>query len=134
MIYDKHFREGCVPEQLDLSGEWIVRGLIGRLPPLRVLLQKKVFRSRSASEIRGHNQFLGFLSVAPFYVERGPSEIEPELEVIKIVYDVPGNPGIVRRLTDEIRQLDDGNYLGRGIYNFPGVGARNTFWFTVERP
>lgn len=133
MIYDKHFREGTVPESLDLSGEWVVRGLIGRLPPLRVLMQKKVFRD-SAKGLRGHNQFLGFLSVAPFYVERGPSVIEPALEVIKIIYDVPGNPGLVRRLTDEIRRLDDGNYLGRGIYDFPATGPRNTFWFTVERP
>ncbi len=82
--------------------------------------------------ITGYNEFLGFIKVARFRVEKGPSLADPNLEVIRIIYDHPSNPAVVRRLVDEVRQIGPDEYLGQGMYQLLGRSFW-VFWFTVKK-
>jgi len=127
--YKERFRRGWVPDRLDLDGKYAVHMVGPFLPRLRFFRQCKVFE-RAGERITGVNEFLGRLRVARFRVERGPSLSDPALEVIRIVYDDPGNPWIVRPLVDEVRQVAADTYLGQGMYRVLGR-PRWAFWFLV---
>jgi hypothetical protein len=43
-----------------------------------------------------------------------PGKDDPDIQVLKIDYDIPGNPSAsIRRVLDELVQLQDGYYLGK---------------------
>lgn len=49
-----------------------------------------------------------------FRTYTAPGKSDPDRQVLKIDYDLPGNPRLnVRRVLDELVQLDDGLYLGK---------------------
>jgi hypothetical protein len=131
MSYRERFRSGWVPETLDLGGRYAVALVGPLLPELRFFKQCKCFEKVN-DRITGYNEFLGFIKVARFRVEKGGSLADPSLEVIRIVYDHPSNPAIVRRLVDEIRQVGPGEYLGQGMYRILGK-PRWAFWFSVRK-
>ena len=67
----------------------------------------------------------------PFRVSYGPSIADEEHIVLRIAYDVAANPPFIRRIRDELVDVGDGQYLGRGYYRlwgrwFPWV------WFTLR--
>lgn len=115
----------------DLAGEYAVRLVAGFLPvPVRFFGHKKVFE-RTALGITGYNAFLGGLvKTGRFRVERGAAE--DGADVTRIIYDTPENPFFMRPLTDEVREVVPGNFLGRGMMRIAGK-TRNVFWFTVTR-
>lgn len=51
---------------------------------------------------------------------------------VAIDYDVPDNPSFVRATYDELRLLDDGLYLGRGMRKRPGRAPRLLIWFALD--
>ncbi len=128
----EQFLSGKVPDNLDLMGEWAVHLVAEYLPPIRFFMHKKVVQRETGGGLAGHNQFLGAIKAGHFKVDRGPSSGNPELEVVRISYDMPKNPGLFRPLTDEVRMIAEDKYLGQGMYKFPG-GPRNVFWFTMTR-
>ena len=128
--YKKRFREGWVPETLELDGKYAVYMVGPMLPKLRFFRQCKVFM-QGAERIDGVNEFFGLLRFAKFRVEKGESLSDPTLDVIRIVYDNPTNPFFVRPLVDEIRQIGDDEFLGQGMYQVLGK-ARWAFWFLVK--
>jgi hypothetical protein len=129
--YGKKFRDGWVPEPLDLDGKYRVYLVAPLLPRMRVLLQRKVFENLQGG-ITGINEFLHFIHVAKFRVEKGKSLSDADLDVIRIVYDDPSNPFFVRPLVDEIRQIGPEEFLGQGMFTVFGrvVWA---FWFLVRK-
>lgn len=129
--YKEKFRRGWVPERLDLDGKYAVYMVGPFLPRIRFFRQCKVFQARQ-EDISGVNEFLGVLRFAKFRVEKGKSLSDPDLEVIRIAYDDPSNPFIVRPLVDEIRQVDRDEFLGQGMYQISGK-AFWAFWFLVKR-
>jgi len=129
--YGEMFRRGWVPETLDLDGKYSVYLVGPFLPRLRFLRQCKVFE-KTGGGIRGANEFLGLIRVAKFRVEKGKSLADPGLDVIRIVYDDPANPLLVRPLVDEIRQVGRDEFLGQGMYRVLGK-AFWAFWFLVTR-
>jgi len=129
--YGKKFRDGWVPETLELEGKYRVYMVAPLLPRMRFFLQKKVFE-RLAGRIGGCNEFLHFLRVAKFRVEKGRSLSDPGLEVIRIVYDDPSNPFFVRPLVDEVRQIGPDTYLGQGMFTALGRSFW-AFWFLVQK-
>lgn len=139
MNHLEQFLAGWVPESVNLEGDWAVHGLMPWLPPLRLLSHTKQFRAddRGADGVQvGNNQFLGKLRTGFFRAERGKSALDPELDVIRINYDVPKNPFVMRGLTDEVRFVEENKLLGRGVYQLPGphsLAPRSIFWFTVTR-
>jgi hypothetical protein len=129
--YQQRFRAGWVPENLALEGKFPVYMVAPFLPKVRFFRQNKVFDKKGAS-ISGVNEFLGLLRVAKFRVEKGKSLSDPDLDVIRIVYDDPTNPAIVRPLVDEVRQVGKDEYLGQGMYQVFGKAVW-AFWFLVKR-
>lgn len=49
-----------------------------------------------------------------FHTYIAPGKADPDREVLKIDYDILGNPGAsIRRVLDELVQVDEGYYLGK---------------------
>jgi len=129
--YKERFRTGWVPEKLDLEGKYRVYMVAPFFPKIRFFRQNKVFEKKGES-ISGANEFLGLLRVAKFRVETGKSLSDPDLDVVRIVYDDPANPAIVRPLVDEVRQVGKDEFLGQGMYQVLGKAVW-AFWFLVKR-
>lgn len=134
MGYYDRFVDGWVPEELDLSGDWVVKGLLGPLP-VRFLGHLKQFRDTGGGVFEGSNCFLGRIKTGHYRASIGSSRLDPSLEVININYDHPDNPWIMRGLVDEVRFVSDDVLLGRGVYSPHGskMKPRNIFWFSVTR-
>lgn len=133
MSYREQFLAGSVPATLDLSGDWVVKGLLGPVP-VRFLGHTKQFRPHGDGVFEGNNRFLGRLRTGYYHASIGPSQLDPELQVININYDRPENPSIMRGLTDEVRFIDEHSLLGRGVYKASANSKpRVIFWFTVSR-
>jgi hypothetical protein len=74
------------------------------------------------------------LQAFPFINRVAPGELDPEVHVYKIDYDFEPNPGfIIRRILDELVEIDDGTYLGKILFRTSSrwhpIGV-----FSLERP
>lgn len=49
-----------------------------------------------------------------------------------IDYDVPESPALARPIYDELRAIDDGLFLGRGMRRVPGGKPRLLVWFALD--
>ncbi len=49
----------------------------------------------------------------PFKTDQAKGLRDPKVDVLRIDYDLPGNPFWLRRITDEIVQVEKGKYLGK---------------------
>lgn len=57
------------------------------------------------------------LEVFPFRTHIAPGAVDPGLSVLKIDYDSDANPAfMIRRILDELVQIDDGLYLGKILF------------------
>lgn len=72
------------------------------------------------------------LEAFPFRLSPAPSMREPGLQVLRFDYDLPENPPLIRRIVDELVEVDDGTYLGRAYVH---VGRRPVCvaYFSLER-
>jgi len=57
----------------------------------------------------GPQNYRGFA----FRTYLGPGREDPDRNVMKIDYDLAENPGLIRRVLDELVQIGDGAYLGK---------------------
>src|SRR5207248_10983359 len=74
------------------------------------------------------------LAVFPFRNRVAPGEVDPDVEVYKIDYDFETNPGfIIRRILDELVEVDDGMYLGKILFR-TSRGFHPIGFFTLQRP
>jgi len=64
----------------------------------------------------------------------GPSVTHPSVDVLRIDYrDLPENPGWpIRRILDELVEVEDGVFLGQALIHWRG-GLRRAAWFSLER-
>ena len=60
-----------------------------------------------------------------------PGRLDPGVEVLRIDYDLPENPPLLRRIVDELVAVQPGVYLGQAILR-RGAGGRRLAWFTLE--
>ncbi len=132
MSLKEDFAHAIAKDPETIEGDYAVHLVADFLPqPIRFLGHTKVFRRDADGTIRGYNAFLGkLIKAGHFHVERGRSA--DGAEVTKIIYDDRRNPAPMRPLTDEVREMSPGSFLGRGMYKF-GQAARNVFWFTVTK-
>jgi hypothetical protein len=57
----------------------------------------------------------------PFKTRIAPGEVDPEVQVLKIDYNSDPNPNlIIRRILDELVQVDDKLYLGKILFRRQG--------------
>jgi hypothetical protein len=50
---------------------------------------------------------------------------------VALDYDLPDNPGVIRSIHDEIREIDAGLYLGPAMWKTP-AGPRLVLWFALD--
>ena len=96
--------------------------------------QGKSFSSvAGASEGRGTNRVLypTRRGLFPFRTYAANSVVDRR-PCFVIDYDVAPNPARVRTIYDEVRQVDDGLYLGRGMRRRPGGEAKLVLWFGLD--
>lgn len=67
-----------------------------------------------------------------FRTRIAPGEVDPDVDVLKIDYDFEANPSLViRRILDELVQVEDGFYLGKGLLRRQGAWA-TIGYFSLE--
>jgi hypothetical protein len=93
----------------------------------------KSFSAKSDHEGRGVNRWrLPMRGDAfTFRTELTASRVDGR-PCIAIDYDVPGNPGVVRRTYDELRAVGPSLYLGRGMVRAGKATPSLVLWFLVD--
>jgi hypothetical protein len=132
MDHELVFKHAKVPDPDDLQGYYAVKLVTSWTPDIRFFGQKKYFPQNVAREGGGYNYLFDRIRLGNFRIEVGPSAFGDGLQVMKIIYDHPSNPGILSRLTDEVRQVGTGYYFCRGIYDFFGR-PKNVMYFTLTK-
>jgi len=69
-----------------------------------------------------------WIEAFPFRNAIGPGELDLDLEVLKIDYDFAANPGLIRRILDELVQVAPGLYLGAILFRLGGRYHRIGFF------
>jgi hypothetical protein len=146
---DALYRAAAVPATMRaVDGPLVGRMLaVRRLPgalagPLRrwaaapsFVWEGKTFQAASDTHGGGHNRVhvpgvLGRQGLFPFATSFGPSAIDGAPTLI-LDYDLPANPGFIRRIHDEIREVSPGVFLGPAMWK----GARDkvlVLWFALD--
>jgi len=157
------FREGtlpAVPLNGPTRGEMLTVDMAPGVTPLvEGLLRRRMpwsGKTFDAANAKGTNLFYpGFVPVArvcfPFYRDYrresadrvsgfpfrtyvGPGLKDPDRQVLKIDYDMPVNPRFsIRRILDELVQVDDNYYLGKAYFKLPNDAWHLVFYFSLQR-
>jgi hypothetical protein len=120
-----------------------VRGLPSALvAPLRrwaaspaFVWEGKTFQASSETRGVGHNRVaipraLGRQNLFPFETAFGPSAIDGQPTLI-LDYDLAANPGYIRKIHDEIREVSPGLFLGPAMWK--GARAKAlVLWFALD--
>lgn len=69
----------------------------------------------------------------PFRTYAGDGLQDPDRRVLKIDYDGPENPPAMRRILDELVQLDDNYYLGKAHFRLSPTKWHLLFFFALQR-
>jgi hypothetical protein len=92
----------------------------------------KSFRAVSTSEGRGINRVHlgGRHALFPFLTRFGPSVVDGAPCVV-LDYDQPDNPGLIRQIHDEVRQVQPGLFLGPAMWK-RAEGPAHVLWFALD--
>jgi len=120
-----------------------VRGLPGAVAgPLRrfaasrsFVWEGKTFQASSDTRGVGHNRVvvprvLGRQSLFPFETRFGASAIDGKPTLI-LDYDLDVNPGYIRHIHDEIREVAPGLFLGPAMWK-TATGKALVMWFALD--
>ncbi len=129
------FSRGSTPDPGEMRGYFEVRLVMPLLPPIRFFGHLKFFPADVENPqpgSGGFNEFLSRIRIGCFRIASGESVLGDGQRVLQIIYNRPGNPFWVRPLTDELKKISEGIFLGRGILRLFGFSF-NSFYFTVEK-
>jgi hypothetical protein len=126
------FAAGTAPDPAELRGYFKIKLVTGILPDIRFFRHMKFFPMGVETKGRGFNEFLGFIRIGNFIIEKADSILGDNQKVLRIIYNRKGNPFWLKPLNDEIKKISDGYYLGRGVFLIMGK-AFNSFYFSVEK-
>ncbi len=137
---DALFREGETPDPEGLEGVSEGRVLAGRgvlrAEPVRELVNNPLlpWKGKHVEGRHGSNRFeVGPLERKGFefdmYVTR--SLVDEDDEVLIFDYDTPENPPGIRRIRDDLKEVDDGLFLGTSNVRV-GDGYRFLIYFALE--
>lgn len=120
-----------------------VRGVPGPIAqPLRrwaasrsFVWEGKTFQASSDTRGNGHNRVFipgvfGHQNLFPFATSFGPSAIDGKPTLI-LDYDLDVNPGYIRRIHDEIREVAEGLFLGPAMWK-SGTDKTLVLWFALD--
>jgi hypothetical protein len=68
----------------------------------------------------------------PFRLHVAAGAVDPTVDVLKIDYDIAANQPWLRRVLDELVEIDDGCFLGKVLYRW-GSSHRPVGFFVLER-
>lgn len=128
----QQFIDAKIPDIQDFSGSYHVKLISHFLPPIQFFGHKKCFQDNLSKERVGYNLFINWMRIGNYKLEIGTTTFGDDLDVLKIIYDHPGNLFFLRPLIDELREVEPSNYLGRGIYSIRRHQF-NIFYFTLTR-
>lgn len=149
---DALYRAGTVPSSLRavdgaLEGRMLAVRRLDR-GPLAAALRRfaasrsfvwagKTFSAAGAQAGRGINRvvlpsLLGRQDLFPFVTSIGPSVLDGR-DTIVLDYDQPENPGYIRRIRDELRQVAPGLFLGPAMWQSASA-ATTLLWFALAVP
>jgi hypothetical protein len=99
------------------------------------LWEGKTFQAASDGRGSGHNRvyggaLLGHQNLFPFNTSFGPSAIDGKPALI-LDYDLEVNPGYIRRIHDEIREVAPGLFFGPAMLK-RGGGMTLALWFALD--
>ncbi|MBW3594227.1 MAG: hypothetical protein KY391_01510 [Actinobacteria bacterium] len=154
------FRTGRTPDPLPngmFRGHLVTASISGLLDPFALRIARMwmpwLGKSFDANEMRGVNvlkpaargamrilwpnyaperELADRIEAFPFRTRVAPGELDPGVDVLKIDYDFDANPHLVRRILDELVQIDDGLYLGKILFRRQGSWSAIGY-FTLER-
>ena len=130
---DELFLLATTPTIRELDGSTDGVALAGKIPADRLPWNPwkgKVFEPLSDHEGRGKNRVEStFIELFKFQLFEFRTRVVPPLmgddDVVMLDYDLDGNPGLIRRIRDDLKKLKDGLFLGSanlrqddGSYNF----------------
>jgi hypothetical protein len=75
----------------------------------------------------------GLMAAFPFRTFHGQGLKDPDRQVLKIDYDTPANPVLMRRILDELVQVDDNYYLGKCHLKISPTRWHLLFYFALQR-
>lgn len=120
-----------------------VRGVPGPIAqPLRrwaasrsFVWEGKTFQASSETRGNGHNRVFipgvfGHQNLFPFATSFGASAIDGKPTLI-LDYDLDVNPGYIRRIHDEIREVAEGLFLGPAMWK-SGTDKTLVLWFALD--
>jgi len=140
------YEHASVPHLPDVAGD--LKGRMLAIPalkgPVATLLRRlagagafpwrgKTFTPQSADQGEGKNRvFVDRLKLFRFTTDIGPSRAGP-FDALQLDYDHPGNPGLIRRIEDELRELRPGLWLGQAWFRLRPDKKRLVLWFGLEQ-
>ncbi|MDQ3955187.1 MAG: hypothetical protein M3285_06535 [Actinomycetota bacterium] len=99
-----------------------------------------ILRSKARSQVKvlwpsyEPHEADGKLEAFPFKTRVAPGALDPDVQVLKIDYDFEANPDfLIRRILDELVQIEDGFYLGKILYRARGNWHPIGF-FSLQNP
>jgi hypothetical protein len=142
------YERGTVPDGLDrLDGDLVGRMLavrgVGRGVALRALASLarspgfawagKSFRAIDTGRGTGINRvrLAGRHRLFPFRTLFGPSVVDAQPCVV-LDYDDADNPGLIRSIHDEVREVAPGLYLGPACWKRQGRAPLVLLWFALD--
>lgn len=92
----------------------------------------KSFASESASSGAGINRvrLLGRHQLFPFHTRFAPSAIDGKSTIV-LDYDLSDNPGLIRKIHDEIREVSPGLFLGPAMWKTDREPVL-VLWFALD--
>jgi len=117
---DELFLLATTPTIRELDGATDGLALAGKIPADRLPWNPwkgKVFEPLSDHDGRGKNRVeSSFLDLFKFELFEFRTSVVPPLvgddDVVILNYDLDGNPGIIRKIRDDLKKLKDGLFLG----------------------
>jgi hypothetical protein len=76
----------------------------------------------------------GRMTAFPFRTYAGAGLKDPDRQVLKIDYGNPSNPFLMRRILDELVQVDDNYYFGKAYFKLSASTSHLVFYFALQRP
>ena len=142
------YEAGSVPDRLDrLDGDLVGRMLaprgVGRGIGLRAIAAiarspgfawaGKSFHATDTGTGTGINRvrLAGRHRLFPFRTLFGPSVVDGRPCVV-LDYDDADNPGLIRSIHDEVREVDPGLYLGPACWKRQGKAPLVLLWFALD--
>lgn len=93
----------------------------------------KSFTAQSDTDGRGVNRVHlgGRHQLFPFHTRVGSSSLDRRPCVV-LDYDLPDNPGFIRAIHDEVREIEPGLFLGPAMLKREGDAHAFVLWFALD--